>query len=249
MDRVFLEAARKIEVSVRVVKVWRLFCEAIGSVGITHAIYLTDSDSPPADLQILSTLPDNWPEKRLSDSQFNEPFLYHCCATFEITKVGAEFLADHDAYLDGEHRDYIRQMTDYGWRAGLGIPCRLKGTGRHGGFIIGNTLSAFAFERKILPLASQLQSFCLIAHRRLEMLQQRETDVQNRKPLSPREYQTLELIAHGIRPKQIAHELKVSEASVRLYLKNARQKLGAETRDEAVALFLQTERRVPSPSG
>ncbi|MEL7529307.1 MAG: LuxR C-terminal-related transcriptional regulator [Pseudomonadota bacterium] len=249
MDRVFLEAARKIEVSVHIEKVWHLFCDAIGSVGLTHAIYLTDSDSPPADLKIFSTLPGNWPEKRLRGGTFREPFLYHCCATFEITKVGAEFLDDHAAYLDDDHRSYVAQMTQYGWHAGLGIPCRLLGTGRHGGFIIGNALSAFVFERKVLPLASQLQSFCLIAHRRLETLQKRETASRNRKPLSPREFQTLDLIARGIRPKQIAHELKVSEASVRLYLKNARQKLGAETRDEAVALFLQTERRVPDPSG
>ncbi|WP_422040408.1 response regulator transcription factor [Roseibium sp.] len=248
MDRVFLEAAREIETTARVDQVWHLFCEAIGSVGLTHAIYLTDTDSRPADLRILSTLPGNWPQRRLQQGQFNEPFLYHCCATFEITKVGVEFLGDHEDYLDDEHRSYVTQMTSYGWRAGLGIPCRLLGTGRHGGFIIGNALTAFAFERKILPLASQLQSFCLIAHRRLELLQSLETDAQNRKPLSPREYQTLELISTGIRPKQIAHELQVSEASVRLYLKNARQKLGAETRDEAVALFLQTEKRAPDRS-
>lgn len=56
------------------------------------------------------------------------------------------------------------------------------------------------------------------------------------KPLSPRETQILELLAHGNRVARIADCLGIKEVTVNLYIKNARHKLGAKTREEAVAM-------------
>ncbi|MEM8797451.1 MAG: LuxR C-terminal-related transcriptional regulator [Pseudomonadota bacterium] len=243
MDRGLLEAARKIETAVKIERLWDIYTEALHPYGIDQALYMTDSDGPPSEPFVISTLPDNWPAALLADPEFVEPFLNYCCATFEITKAGIEFLPDHDTYLDEANKLYIQQMTKFEWRAALGIPCRLVGTGRRGGFIIGNNLDGFTFERKILPLAPMLQSFCLIAHRRIEAIQNQDLAGNGQKPLSAREHQTISLIAKGLRPKQIAHELGVSEASVRLYLKNARMKLGADTKEEAVARFLSQNPR------
>ncbi|MEP0521032.1 MAG: LuxR C-terminal-related transcriptional regulator [Hyphomicrobiales bacterium] len=246
MERVFLEAARRIELANDVDRLWDHFTQALATIELQHAIYITKGDSIPSQTFVLSTLPDNWPEKEFENPNFSEPFLSHCCATFEVTKVGVEFITDHEGYLDEGKKEYIRKPLDFDLRAGLGIPCRLVGTGRHGGFILSNHFDAFTFERKILPLANTLQSFCLIAHRRIENIQNGMSAANNRKPLSAREYQTLELIAKGVRPKQIAHELQIGEASVRLYLKNARTKLGVSTKEEAVAVFIRHEKALLS---
>lgn len=155
--------------------------------------------------------------------------------------MGIEFLSDH-TYVGAQSKAYIRDYADRGVRSGLGIPCRLRGTGRHGGFILGNGQDRFRFERQVFSTSGVLQSFCLIAHRRIEDLQSNQRVALEMKPLSARERQTLTLIASGQRPKQISHLLGVSVSSVRLYLKNARAKLGAHTEEEAVVRMLEFDR-------
>ena len=235
MHRQLLEAARKIELSADAPSLWSVFVAALREFGLDHALYLYRSDEKPSETFVLSTLPDNWPAAEFRRSGFSEPFLSYCCATFEITKVGMEFLSDHQDYVESDDAAYISRMAEFNWRSGLGIPCRLTGTGYHGGFVVGNHLDRFSFERKTLPLAAMLQSFCLIAHGRLEILRAGLDTEKSLRPLSARERQVLDFISQGMRPKAIAHELEISEASVRLYLKNARVKMDADTKEAAVA--------------
>lgn len=238
MDRLLLDAARKIERASDLDRLWAVFAEAVSQFGIEHAIYLSASDTPPQNAFVRSTLQDNWPEAEFADPDFVEPFLAHCCATFELTNVGPEFLPEHEYMTEG-FKAYVRNVRAHGLHSGLGIPCRLRGTGRHGGFLLCNAQTRFEFERLVLPQGEALRGFCLIAHRRIEDLRgQREAD-EKLRPLSARERETLHLIAQGQRPKQIAHQLGVSESSVRLYLKNARAKLRAETKEEAVLKMLR----------
>ena len=51
-----------------------------------------------------------------------------------------------------------------------------------------------------------------------------------------REWECLRLLAQGQRNKDIARSLSISTAAVELYLRNARIKLGAATREQSVAL-------------
>jgi len=57
--------------------------------------------------------------------------------------------------------------------------------------------------------------------------------------LSDRERQVLQLIAHGMSTKQVAVELEISESTVKTYLRNLFEKLGAEHRAHAVALAIR----------
>ena len=55
-------------------------------------------------------------------------------------------------------------------------------------------------------------------------------------PLSLREIEVLRLLAAGDRPARIAALLDISEKTVEFHIGNARAKLGARTRDQAVAI-------------
>ena len=57
--------------------------------------------------------------------------------------------------------------------------------------------------------------------------------------LTPRERDCLAFVADGLRTAELAHRLGVVEATVEFHLVNARRKLGARTRDHAVALALK----------
>ncbi len=57
--------------------------------------------------------------------------------------------------------------------------------------------------------------------------------------LSPRERQILELLAEGLRVKEIAETLELSPATVHTHVRNAIKKLKVDTRTEAVALAVR----------
>jgi DNA-binding CsgD family transcriptional regulator len=59
-----------------------------------------------------------------------------------------------------------------------------------------------------------------------------------RRP-SPRELEILELLAGGARDEQIAEQLSLSPATVQTHVRNAKAKLGARTRAQAVAVALR----------
>ncbi len=59
------------------------------------------------------------------------------------------------------------------------------------------------------------------------------------KHLSEREKQCLSLLAQGLRTQRIAERIAISPATVEFHFKNARKKLGALTREQALAISVQ----------
>jgi PAS domain S-box-containing protein len=67
----------------------------------------------------------------------------------------------------------------------------------------------------------------------------REPQLRRRtRTLSPREREVLGLLARGLTGEQIAARLVLSPETVRTHIRNAREKLGASTRVEAVTMAL-----------
>jgi DNA-binding CsgD family transcriptional regulator len=60
-----------------------------------------------------------------------------------------------------------------------------------------------------------------------------------RNILTSREVECLEWLGRGLDNEKIARKLGVSMATVALHLTNARRKLGAATREQALVLALQ----------
>jgi DNA-binding NarL/FixJ family response regulator len=65
------------------------------------------------------------------------------------------------------------------------------------------------------------------------------SEVEKLLHLSPRERQILELLAEGLRVKEIAERLELSPATVHTHVRNAIAKLEVDTRTEAVALAVR----------
>ncbi len=215
-----------------------LFVSAIEPYGLTYVIYVTVADSPDRDLHLLSNFPQDWADKVRGDDTAFDPFLDYCCSTYDITLTGVEFLEDYP-YLDDKSVAFIKAAGEMGFRSGLGIPMRLQGSTRFGGFNLGASQKRADFERIILPKSEMFRAFCLFAHRRIEELRDGTASSMTQRNLSPREKQCITLIAAGRRIPQIADALSVSIPAVRLYLRNARGKLGASTKEQAVAFAMQ----------
>ena len=57
--------------------------------------------------------------------------------------------------------------------------------------------------------------------------------------LSAREFEVLELIAHGCKDREIALALGIQDATVRFHVKNIVKKLGAKNRTDAACFAIQ----------
>lgn len=237
MDRILLEAAYNIEVASNPEKAWDCFVGTLARINLNKVIYITRSDAAPPDWFVRSTLPDQWPLAETKRPAFSEPFVTYCCATFEPTKLGQDFIELHEHYIDDYTRTYVQSMARFNWTSGVGIPCSLKGSGRYGGFILGNGMTRHDFERGVVPKLDDLRTLCLIASKRFEAWRQGALVTRAPRPLSPRETQVMVLLSQGLRPKRIASELGLKETSIRLYLKNARSKLGASNNQEVILAF------------
>jgi PAS domain S-box-containing protein len=66
----------------------------------------------------------------------------------------------------------------------------------------------------------------------------RRAERRRQRTLSPREREVLAMLARGLTGEQIAERLILSPETIRTHIRNAREKLGASTRVEAVTMAL-----------
>ncbi|MFN3211098.1 MAG: LuxR C-terminal-related transcriptional regulator [Roseovarius sp.] len=255
-----LDLAREIEDLSDISAIWTCLRNGLESRGIVHLIYVT-VDQQGENAVLFCTLPelykDSPPEK--------DPFLAWCCETYEPTLTGPEFVRDY-AYLSPEATRFIAQAGQLGFRSGLGIPVRLTGSSRYGGFNLGTGFDRATFLDRIAPLTDDLRLLCLLVHRRIEeiglpasggnrheeghedgfrRLMVAGDDPSGRlKALSPREREVLYLVARGLSRKECARLCNISVHTVADYVKSAYRKLGLRNRAEA-AMFLAREGNAP----
>ncbi|WP_135503777.1 helix-turn-helix transcriptional regulator [Roseovarius aestuariivivens] len=251
-----LALAKEIEDLTEIRAIWTRLCAGLTAHGIEHVIYVT-VDAARRNPFLLCTLPGLYDDFRPEA----DPFLEWCCNTYTPTRTGQEFMADH-AYLPPEAKAFITRAGRLGFRSGLGIPVRLTGSERYGGFNLGTGLDRAAFCDRIVPMAGDLRLLCLLVHRRIEELGLdapahiqaedgfRRLMVAGDDPsgqlqdLSPREREVLYLVARGLSRKECARMCNISVHTVAEYVKSAYRKLGLRNRAEA-ALFLAREGGAP----
>ncbi len=92
-----------------------------------------------------------------------------------------------------------------------------------------------AFDCWIEERAGLLRLVAAAANARMLELERPEPRKSALAPLAPRETETLAWLASGLRVERIAERMGVSGRTVEFHLGNARRKLGAATREEALA--------------
>lgn len=212
---------------------WLGVVETFAEIGLCHAIYLTvgaEFDAP----FMRSTIPglyENYPPER-------DPFLRHSCTSYDILTLGAAYIDSHP-YVSETERAFVERAAKAGLNAGLGIPVRLKGFDRFGGFIVGNGQDRDRFDADMLPRADELRLFCHLIHRRFEDL---AAEAAMPLPtafddLSPREREIVLLLARGCSRQEAAEICDISVHTVSDYAKAAYRKLGVHNRAQAAAML------------
>ena len=214
--------------------VWHEAIRALRSCGIEFVIYLTVESDGTRPL-----LWTNVPEIYRDTPPEHDPFLEHCCDSFAVTHTGIEFLDEH-ADLPPKVHSFIREASKTGFRSGIGIPTRLAGSSRYGGFNLGTRLDAETFLEKVMPSAETLRHYCLVVHRRIEELVLNGAGVAERLllDLTPRERELIQLVAEGRSRKECARLCGISPHTAAEYIQSAYRKLGVHSRVEAARLMV-----------
>jgi DNA-binding CsgD family transcriptional regulator len=222
-----LRAINLIETTEDLDAVWNLILEAFSASGIDFVIYLTARNDLTS-----TTLKTNIAELYADTDPAQDPFLHWCCKSYDSTKTGVAYLPSHDD-LPPEAQGFIKRASLIGFQTGIGIPTRIEGAPRFGGFNLGTRMDVAAFEREVLPQEEHLRVLALIAHRRMEELLPNASALAEK--LTKRERDVIIALADGKTRKEAARVLNLSPNTVAEYSKSAYRKLGAKNRIEAAS--------------
>lgn len=201
--------------------IWQNFTAFAGDLGFDQIIRY-DHGGPESRVQ--STLGPDW-VRHYQDRGYAaiDPFLHYCARPAEPVATGAAYLDTYD-YLTADQKALIAEAGEAGFNAGFSVVLPdLPGIAWNIGSSLGHReVETLRHEmRRSLPMALRM-----VSHR-----------MRRRIALSPREADVMQLLAAGLRSQEIAHELGLALVTVELHLRNARVKLGARTRDQALLYF------------
>lgn len=237
-----LKLVSEIEAQTELDAVWAIFSKLNNELGFEYFVYTVASQDMDKFYYY-----DNFDLHPEDESRFYDPFLDYCCHSYETTFTGKEFLEDHkELKLTEKEVSLIERGAALGMRSGLGIPLRLKGSNRFGGFNLGSALTKSELKTHVLEVKETAQLACMLVHRHIEklldiasVLTDTKTDIYAIESLSKRENQVLSLIAQGHSRQKCAQKLNLSESTISTHIKNIYSKLGVHNRVEASRIAQQ----------
>ena len=216
---------------------WSKTAVHLDRLGFTHSIYTIIDPRDVRGNNLWTSLPEPWCE-RYADKQYwrVDPYYRYCCTTLAPVRTGPEYLNDYDFLTEPERR-VINEGGETGFRSGFSVPVRLLGgAGGFGGWNFGSTLGRLELESLLMQHGRELQLTGFYINEHAERLSGKPRKHNRRhNVLTQRERECLLWLARGLRTAAIADLLGIADVTVDLHFKGARRKLGAATREEALA--------------
>ena len=238
------DLAARLDATPDIEATWAIGVAALAELGMGGVIWL---DATGAGVPCLrSTLGPEWDaDNRRALAAGADPFPRHCLSQLAPLRTGSAHL-DRYAYLPASARRLVREAADRtGFTAGVSMPVLAAPGGRGQGWNLMAEGGADELDAILRAHGNTLALAAHLIHARLLAVAGPQAGPpsslrKNPAPrLTPRERDCLAFIADGLRTAELAHRLGVTEATVEFHLANARRKLGARTRDHAVAIAIR----------
>ena len=182
----------------------------------------------------LSSLPDSWLQ-HYADRGFSlaDSGAAHCRRSVDPILAGPEFTEPDGSDL---HRQFLEDCRELGVRSEIVFPLRSLPGARLGGMAAATRFRRAEARRWAAAMLPELRVAVQCADVRLLQLARAQEAEAVR--LSPREREALLWLAAGLRNDRIAERMGITNPTVELHLANARRKLGAATREQALVRAL-----------
>lgn len=210
---------------------WALLLRFTDDLGMSHVH--TWFGSRLEEMTFNSTCPDWWMPHYVEHGFIEHDDLARHCMTASGPRpygVDRHGRCPHGGEDTERILNFMKESI--GLACGVGFPVFLPGGRRIGGVNLGlpgtlETLDEFPASDLLAGMMA-----ATAAHTRIWDLRD---EIAPPRALSPRESDCLLLLAAGLRTKDISERLKISDATTTFHLNNAKAKLGADTREQAVA--------------
>ncbi len=208
--------------------VWSDGLDVLHRLGVAKAIWMRLDRATPA---VRSNCDPEWLASYGREvAERGDPFVTYCLPSVGPVRTGLGYRHRH-GYMTADEKAFVAQACEETRTISGTSVTTARGVG---GWNLMTELDAVNFDALF---ASHGADIALCAHLVDSALASRPTSPPERG-LSPREGDCLTYIATGHRIAEIADRIGIAESTVEFHLRNARGKLGATTRDEAVARAL-----------
>lgn len=208
---------------------WQVATSYLADIGFDRVIHLTMHQNRRTP-EIRSTMPEQF--LRIYNAEGyakDDPFLTYCLHTRDSIPTGVAYLDDYD-YLTARAAELIEVAASEGFNAGYSVSLAASGLSSLEGWNIGSSLSRKEVEAIRKHRHGEIRLLLAALRGRLSTV---------RDSLTMCETEAMQLLIEGKRTKEIAACMGVSGVTAEFHLTNARRKLGAATREAAVARFLR----------
>lgn len=169
---------------------------------------------------------ESWRRFYLKNIFHRDPLIEHLRVEDEPFTWG-EWRAAKRLSRDGS--DVMRVVAAHGWTDGFCLPVHRSG--------MHVALVSLVCRQTLDPAAKRvLTIFCAVFLERIRMVIEPSEFPTPPLGLSPRELESLGLVARGLSDRAIAEVLGVSQATAHEHVQNAMRRIGARSRSEAVGV-------------
>jgi LuxR family quorum-sensing system transcriptional regulator CciR len=163
-----------------------------------------------------------------------DPFLHFHCHDMKMKRIVSKDLSTFPK-ASPMHRLFLDHVMANGAAGGVGIPFRTFDQAVFGGWILSCPEPDTKVDMLVEDHGEIVQLATILAYERMCAfgLDRIEGGI-----LSARERECLRWLCSGLRVTAIADKLDIGESAVNLYVSNAKRKLGARTREQAIARAL-----------
>lgn len=214
---------------------WARTCEFFANQDLPWVCYgyaQMDSDAaltvPALKSNVRADFLNRWIDEGLCGE---DPSVRHAVISPHCSVFGSEFMTRKES--SKAVWDYYYDLREIGSYSFLAVPLRNNARSASGFLEIGGAFKANDMLRYLSECQDRLALAAHYADQRLvDLIKAEDIAAAN---LSPRERQCLQWLAKGSRNDRIADALGISQPTVKLHLQNARRKLRASTREQAIA--------------
>lgn len=209
-------------------ELWQITTGYLSDIGFDRVIHLALLPDRPVP-EVHSTMPEDFLQAYHAEGLAkDDPFLTYCLPSKESIATGVAYLDDYD-YLPARAAELIERAAAAGFNAGFSVSLAPTGALCAEGWNLGSSLSRKEVEAIRKHRDREIRLLLNALRGRLST---------PGKALTCREVEAMQRLIAGGRTKQIAASMGISVVTVEFHLANARRKLGAPSREAAVARFL-----------
>ncbi len=208
--------------------------------------FMTESGASQVGIKLGFTTPEpfflwtvpQWVREMYLETVYpdNDPRLEHCTKNSTPYFYGCGFWKS-DETLPAQRRLYDKEISSVSMRSMVSIPFHSADKNQSGIFSYACNFQREAFQDMYSAFGAEMHLAGLAASNHISALVQKKES--ESAGLTRRECECLLWLSRGLRNDQISERMGIRRVTVEFHLANARQKLNAKTREQALVKAIQ----------